>query len=250
MSTTPAVTTGNSFVQQLANPSAASSSASSGEMSDRFMKLLVTQMQNQDPLNPLDNAQVTSQMAQINTVSGIEKLNQSITAMSQLMSDKLGALNMAPSLDKINGTLASLQSQMLQSQATQGAALVGHTVLLEGQQLSIQDGRAVGAFDLSGPADRVVVDIMGPAGQVLDSVELGAHGAGRGGFSWTPPVDANTQGLSFKVRATSGTASVPATHLMADTVQAVSTPSAPGGELVLELARNGSTPMGRVKALS
>ena len=42
---------------------------------DRFLKLLVAQMQNQDPLNPMDNAQVTSQMAQINTVSGIDKLN-------------------------------------------------------------------------------------------------------------------------------------------------------------------------------
>ena len=43
--------------------------------SDRFLKLLVAQMQNQDPLNPMDNAQVTSQMAQINTVTGIDKLN-------------------------------------------------------------------------------------------------------------------------------------------------------------------------------
>ena len=39
---------------------------------DRFLKLLVTQIQNQDPLNPMDNAQVTSQMAQINTVAGID----------------------------------------------------------------------------------------------------------------------------------------------------------------------------------
>ena len=39
---------------------------------DRFLKLLVAQMQNQDPLNPMDNAQVTSQMAQINTVTGID----------------------------------------------------------------------------------------------------------------------------------------------------------------------------------
>ena len=43
------------------------------ETEDRFLKLLVTQMKNQDPLNPLDNAQVTSQMAQLSTVSGIEK---------------------------------------------------------------------------------------------------------------------------------------------------------------------------------
>jgi hypothetical protein len=45
---------------------------------DRFLKLLVTQMQNQDPLNPMDNAQVTSQMAQINTVSGIPRTGSSV----------------------------------------------------------------------------------------------------------------------------------------------------------------------------
>ncbi|MEO7151273.1 MAG: flagellar hook capping FlgD N-terminal domain-containing protein, partial [Burkholderiaceae bacterium] len=49
---------------------------------DRFLKLLVAQMQNQDPLNPMDNAQVTSQMAQINTVNGIEKLNTTVQGLS------------------------------------------------------------------------------------------------------------------------------------------------------------------------
>ena len=38
---------------------------------DRFLKLLVAQLNNQDPMNPLDNAQMTSQIAQINTVTGI-----------------------------------------------------------------------------------------------------------------------------------------------------------------------------------
>ena len=45
---------------------------------DRFMTLLVTQMKNQDPLNPMDNAQVTSQMAQLSTVTGIDKLNNTM----------------------------------------------------------------------------------------------------------------------------------------------------------------------------
>ena len=53
-------------------------------MQDRFLKLLVTQMKNQDPLNPLDNAQVTSQIAQISTVSGIDKLNRRWQGMTQL----------------------------------------------------------------------------------------------------------------------------------------------------------------------
>ena len=52
------------------------------DLQDRFLKLLVTQMKNQDPLNPLDNAQVTSQLAQISTVNGIEKLNATIEAMA------------------------------------------------------------------------------------------------------------------------------------------------------------------------
>src|SRR6478735_3751446 len=61
-------------------PSAAApvNNANTAGSADRFLKLLVAQMQNQDPLSPMDNAQVTSQIAQINTVSGIEKLNTSV----------------------------------------------------------------------------------------------------------------------------------------------------------------------------
>ena len=62
--------------------SAQSATAAANEASDRFLKLLVTQMQNQDPLNQMDNAQVTSQMAQINTVTGIAKRNTTIEGRS------------------------------------------------------------------------------------------------------------------------------------------------------------------------
>ena len=50
---------------------------------DRFLTMLVTQLKNQDPLNPMDNAQITSQMAQINTVTGLEKVNESIQEPGQ-----------------------------------------------------------------------------------------------------------------------------------------------------------------------
>src|SRR6476659_5126639 len=101
---------------------------------DRFLKLLVAQMQNQDPLSPMDNAQVTSQMAQINTVSGIEKLNQ---------------------------TVQGLNGQFVQMQALQGATLVGRDVIVPGTQLSIADGTAQVGFDLAGPAEAVTVEILG-----------------------------------------------------------------------------------------
>ena len=50
-------------------------SSTAESVQDRFLTLLVTQMRNQDPLNPMDNAEVTTQLAQISTVSGIDKLN-------------------------------------------------------------------------------------------------------------------------------------------------------------------------------
>ena len=236
----------NDFLNSLGAPSQAKGAAA-GDMSERFLKLLVTQMQNQDPLNPLDNAQVTTQMAQINTVSGIEKLNQGISSMSQMLSDKLGALSIGSGLDKLDSTLQTLQGQLLQSQALQGASLVGRNVLLSGSALNMRDGVATAAFDLAGPADRAQVDVLGPAGQVIDTLDLGALPSGRSGFSWTPPAGTAAQGLNFRVRAMSGASSVSAQPLMVDTVNAVST--GPNG-LVLELNRGGSTPFSQVKAVS
>ena len=78
---------------------------SADQMSQTFLKMLVAQMQNQDPLNPMDNAEVTTQMAQINTVSGINQLNT---------------------------TMSGLGTSLGQMQLLQGVSLVGHQVLIQG----------------------------------------------------------------------------------------------------------------------
>ncbi|MEX8519138.1 MAG: flagellar hook assembly protein FlgD [Leptothrix sp. (in: b-proteobacteria)] len=221
MSTTVSSSTAASNASVLQQLSGASGQSTSQATSDRFLKLLVAQMQNQDPLSPMDNAQVTSQMAQINTVSGINTLNDSITSMS---------------------------GQFTQMQAMQGAALVGHSVLVDGNQLALgSSGTASAAFDLAGGADSVKVDVLSPAGRVLDTIDLGAQTTGQHNFNWTPPSGADTSGqLSFRVAATSGTASVSATTLMRADVQAVSTS---GSTLNLEL-KNGSTlPYSQVRAV-
>ncbi|MBL8324319.1 MAG: flagellar hook assembly protein FlgD, partial [Rubrivivax sp.] len=77
------VTTTDPFaaLNRTGNGSTPATSNAAGS-AERFLKLLVTQMQNQDPLNPLDNAQITSQMAQINTVSGVEKLNDTVAGLN------------------------------------------------------------------------------------------------------------------------------------------------------------------------
>lgn len=188
--------------------------------SDRFLKLLVTQMQNQDPLNPMDNAQITSQMAQISTVDGLTKLN---------------------------GTVEGLNSQFVQMQALQGAALVGHDVTLAGNGLWIENGTGVGAFDLAGAADTVKVEVLDTSGRVVDTLQLGAASSGRHSFDWDAGKTADGSLYTFRVTAKSGTAAVSSTALMRDRVYAVTTE---GGSLQLELARSGSVAYGDVKAFN
>ena len=77
------------------NGSSAAKASSTEASQDRFMKLLVTQMKNQDPLNPLDNAQVTSQLAQLSTVTGIDKLNTTLEAL-------MGSFQSGQSLQAVN----------------------------------------------------------------------------------------------------------------------------------------------------
>lgn len=195
----------------------ASSDAASA---DRFLKLLVAQMQNQDPLAPMDNAQVTSQMAQINTVSGIEKLNT---------------------------TVQGLSNQFVQMQALQGASLVGRDVVVPGNLLSFVDGYGQGGFELAGPADSVKVEILAASGKVVDTLDLGAQSSGLHSFAWPSESADEASGQSFRVTAKSGASAVSATPLMRDSVAAV---SVGGNALTLELARLGSVPYANVKAFN
>jgi flagellar basal-body rod modification protein FlgD len=182
-----------------------SSSSTSGTQSassteDRFLKLLVTQMQNQDPLNPLDNAQVTSQMAQLSTVTGIEKLNTSLAAMSQ--------------------SFAS-------SQSLQAANMIGHSVLVPGDTgMTLSSGAAYAGVDLQGPADSLVVSIKDASGNVVRSIDLGAQtSAGAVPFAWDGKTDggvAEPDGqYTFDVKALQGTTSVTADKLTLGQVNSV-----------------------------
>ena len=165
---------------------------------DRFLKLLVAQMRNQDPLSPMDNAQVTSQMAQINTVTGI---------------------------DKLNATVQGLSSQFMQLQAVQGALLVGHDVIVAGNKLSIDETAAIGqgGFELANAADAVKVEVLSPSGAVVQTLNLGAAGAGVHSFDWPSGAATAASGLTFRVSATTGGVATTVTPLMRDRVDAVGT---------------------------
>ena len=216
-----AATSTTSDVNVASSP-ASSAAADATMTSDRFLQLLVAQMKNQDPLNPMDNAQVTSQMAQINTVTGI---------------------------DKLNSTVAGLSAQFMQMQAMQGASLVGHDVIVPGNKLDVDATTAVGqgGFEIQTPADAVKVEILAPSGAVVQTLNLGAQGAGMHSFDWPAGTASDSSGLTFRVSATTGGVAIASTALMRDRVDAVTTN---GNSFNLELEKSGSTPYASVKALN
>src|SRR6202040_3830260 len=101
ISTTAPVTNATAALTGTGATTAAAPATDGPSIGDRFLTLLVTQLRNQDPLNPMDNAQMTSQLAQISTVTGINKLND---------------------------TLSSLSASLGSNQYLQAAGLVGHNV--------------------------------------------------------------------------------------------------------------------------
>lgn len=193
MSTSAVGSTTSSGATTSAN---ALTATSASEQADRFLKLLVAQMKNQDPLNPLDNAQVTSQMAQISTVSG---------------------------LDKVNTSVNNLGTQFSSLQAMQAAALVGHDVLVEGNKLTTNGATAAGSFELGNTADKVTVQITNAAGTVIDTVNLGPKDGGRQSFNWNVPSAYQGEALSFKVTATAKGTAVSSMALQSQKINAVST---------------------------
>jgi flagellar basal-body rod modification protein FlgD len=216
---------GNTFLDSLGGSTAAAGTAGSNaatakEASERFLKLLVTQLQNQDPMNPVDNAQMTSQMAQISTVSGIEKLNTTV--------------------EKLNG-------QFVQMQALQGASLVGKDVLVPGDKLAWIDDVPYGTFELGAAASRVKVEVLSPAGRLVDTLNIGALPGGRHDVPWPAGVDvAEAANYRFRVTASSGNTPIDATMLMRDRIDAVNTG---GSTLTVELVRGGRLPYTQITAL-
>ncbi|HEY4540807.1 MAG TPA: flagellar hook assembly protein FlgD [Noviherbaspirillum sp.] len=133
---------------------------------NRFMTLLVTQMRNQDPLNPLDNAQVTSQLAQLSTVSGIEKLNT---------------------------TLESLQSSYFASQSMQAANMIGRGVLVPGNDLQLVEGKSIFGVELEEPADALRITVRDKDGVAVHQMDLGAAEAGVVPLAWDGKLDKDKQ---------------------------------------------------------
>ena len=185
----------------------ASATTSAQDQSDRFLKLLVAQLNNQDPMNPMDNSQMTSQIAQINTVSGIQQLNTSIQSMA---------------------------AQYTSMQVMQGAAMIGHQVVANGSTMSINAGVGTAAVSLDADASDVQVQVLSPGGQLVDQINLGAMTAGTHNIQWDASKYTAGGTPTFSVTAKQGSSNVTATPLVRDTIASVGTDSSNAMSLTLK----------------
>ena len=209
--------------------SSSSSSSTSGtsgsDLQQTFLQLLVTQLQNQDPTSPMDSSQMTSQLAQIDTVSGIQSLNTS---------------------------LSSLSTQLSAGQNAQAALLIGSTVLAPSTSVSVSGGAATAlGVSLPSAASDVKLTITNSAGQVVNTVDLGAQSAGNVPVTWTPK-DAQGNVLPDGTYTLSATATVngkttSATTLAASQVQSVV--QQPDGSAGLSLSNGNTVPLSSVAAI-
>lgn len=187
---------------------------------DKFMTMLVTQLKNQDPLSPMDNAQMTSQLAQLQTVTGVNKLNT---------------------------TLESLKSSYQSTESLQATNLIGHGVLVEGDGVLLAKSQAILGVELDTPADKLQVIIVDPkTGKDVASMDLGAQEAGIVPIAWDGVADAavlDADGkptvlpdgqYSFRIVATrGGEALTDAKKLAFDSVVSVTTNGKDGVKLNL-----------------
>jgi len=191
---------------------------------DAFLELMITQLKNQDPTNPMQNGEFLSQMAQFGTVSGINELQKSFT---------------------------SLASALQSSQALQASTMVGREVEVESSKLKLVDDKtAPFAFELEAPASAVHVTIQDEAGATVRSYALGKTAAGTHDTSWDG-LDAQGKRMkagkyTVKVDATIDNEKQAATTLVRATVESVSLPRN-GQQPALNLTDYGSLSMEAVR---
>jgi len=123
-----------------------------------FLKLMTAQLQNQDPMQPMENGEFLGQMAQFSTVS-------SITEMSK--------------------QLQSLSDQFVANRLLSSGSLIGRQVLSEGNYGQLGGGTPLeGTVRITEPVDGATIYIRNAIGQVMETFELGPAGAGDYPFAW------------------------------------------------------------------
>ena len=141
-----------------------------------FLKLMTTQLQNQDPFAPMENGDFIAQMAQFSTVTGIAEMGESLKSLS----NQLGEFRIATATN-----------------------LLGHSVLVPGNKVRPNsEGEIHGVLDLPRASSATNIVFSNTAGEVVHSIDLGSQASGLVGFTWKDiPKELHNQDNPMKVEA-------------------------------------------------
>ncbi|ROP49399.1 flagellar basal-body rod modification protein FlgD [Enterobacter sp. BIGb0383] len=219
-----AVNVNDTYSSSATSSTSATGTNSASDLQSSFLTLLVAQLKNQDPTNPLQNNELTTQLAQISTVSGIEKLNT---------------------------TLGSISGQIDNSQSLAASNLIGHGVMIPGTKvLAGSETTTPFGIELQQPADKVTVTVTDKSGAVVRTIDIGALKAGVHSFTWdgsmTDGSTAPDGAYNVSIAASSGSTQLVAQPLQFALVQGV-TRSSTGN--LLDLGTYGTTTLDEVRQI-
>lgn len=225
----------------MASPQAVRKGSSNGnssqELQDNFLTLLIAQMKNQDPTNPMDNSQLTSQLAQINTLAGIERLNTTLGMVSGQIDDSL-SVNASNMIGK--GVMVP------------GNKILVATSEIDGSKSDKETITTPFGFELMRDADSVVITIKDENGNVVREVDLGAIPAGVSSFTWDGELNDGTLApdgsYTFSVNATYEGQKVTSTPLAYSVVYGVIN-SKVNNKVLLDLGILGSISIDEVRQI-
>jgi flagellar basal-body rod modification protein FlgD len=194
-----------------------------------FLTLMISQLKNQDPFKPMDPAEYVGQLAQFSSVSGLATMNKNITTLT----------------DSLRG-----------NQVLDGAALIGRTVIAEGNTIyryaAAEGEEAIptqGAIEVPAGASSVQLVVRDSAGTLVKSQALETR-AGIRGFSWDGSTDSGTTAptgaYKIEVVAKVGDRNISLNTSVAAQVSSVALDPATGA-LILDTDALGEIPMGDVE---
>ena len=220
-------TISSDIYQELGLSPTAQARQSEGELGQEdFLKLMTTQLRNQDPFEPMDNGEFLGQLASFGTVSGIEELKLEIQQLA--------------------GSLTS-------NQTLQAAGMVGREVLIPGNFANLSsDGGISAAVDLPASVSNLTVGIYDQGGQLVQQLGLGSQSPGTVTFDWdglTTDGEAAPPGR-YEIRAEAISAGINEAHdvLIVDRVRSVTLPKT-GEELKLDLATLGEVSFSQIRQI-
>lgn len=170
------------------------------ELQKNFLEIFLSQIRNQDPINPLTNTELTSQLTEINTANGIEQ---------------------------INNNLISLKKQLNNNALFNMSSLIGHGILFPNSNIYYNDKHAKFGIDLEEGATSVNTEIFDQNGSKIFSKNIGPLTEGIHDWSWdgikNDGSQANNGIYKFFINAKKGDKSINYTPLTYDKIQGICT---------------------------